>query len=123
MSDLMYGRLGNDTLSGGAGDDFMYGGFDTDILVGGAGNYLLVGEEISAVAAGFPGGGSIGADTLNGGDDIDTAAGMFLDQDFGGVDADTCTNSKILFQPCAGGTDLPDLLGVEEGTNGATNIE
>ncbi|MBC7908717.1 MAG: cadherin-like domain-containing protein [Rhodospirillaceae bacterium] len=56
--DSIYGNDGNDTLNGGAGNDYINGGAGTDSLNGGAGNDTLVG------AAG---------DTLDGGDNFDTA--------------------------------------------------
>ena len=41
--DRLYGQAGNDYLSGGTGDDSLYGGADNDNLSGDAGNDLLDG--------------------------------------------------------------------------------
>ncbi|MDY0870629.1 DUF4214 domain-containing protein [Dongia rigui] len=42
-SNLIYGYLGDDSLSGGAGDDVLNGGLGNDTLAGGTGNDTLVG--------------------------------------------------------------------------------
>ena len=41
----IFGRDGDDTLTGGNVDDTIYGGFGNDILIGGAGNDTQYGEE------------------------------------------------------------------------------
>lgn len=74
-ADLLFGRAGNDTLKGGAGDDSLWGGADNDTLDGGGGDDLLSGDA--------------GADTLTGGDFTDFLLGEGGDDIlFGGDSAD-----------------------------------
>lgn len=108
-NDIAYGRAGNDILAGHEGNDFMTGGYGTDVLTGGEDNDTMYGEEVSAAAAGFPGGGSIGRDTINGNDGFDVAYGMFGDADFGGINGDNCSNAEIVFAPCKAGDNLANL--------------
>ncbi|MFN6487676.1 DUF4347 domain-containing protein [Nostoc sp. DedQUE02] len=51
----LYGGVGNDTLTGGAGNDYLYGGNGNDLLNGGAGNDYLYGQggaDIFVLASG-----------------------------------------------------------------------
>ena len=84
-ANLLYGNLGNDTLTGGAGNDTVYGGQGDDSIVGGAGTNELW--------------GNLGADTITGagdsviygnqGDDVLISSGD--DTLYGGQDNDTAT--------------------------------
>ena len=76
IQNLMYGNVGNDTLSGmggndtldgGDGNDSLYGGTGSDVLLGGAGVDILNGENGDDVLD-----GGTGDDTLNGGQGNDT---------------------------------------------------
>ncbi|MBB6564111.1 Ca2+-binding RTX toxin-like protein, partial [Acidovorax soli] len=73
-NDTIYGRAGNDSLAGGTGDDSIDGEAGNDTLNGGAGNDML--------------GGSHGSDVINGGDGNDTlyAAGLYGGGAAGDVD-------------------------------------
>ncbi|MBL4680529.1 MAG: hypothetical protein JKY88_07380, partial [Pseudomonadales bacterium] len=63
--DNLYGRGGNDTISGGSGDDYIEGNTGADTLNGDDDDDTLVGGQ--------------GDDTLNGGDNNDTLYGDFQD--------------------------------------------
>jgi Ca2+-binding RTX toxin-like protein len=69
--------IDKDTLSGGNGDDSIFGGEDKDTIEGGAGNDLLSGGKGIDIVNGGLGNDTIygsryDADTLNGGDGLDT---------------------------------------------------
>jgi len=70
-NQIMYGRAGNDTLSGGAGNDYLRGEDDNDIISGGGGADRLYGDGGDDTLA-----GGAGADTLNAGAGNDTIAGL-----------------------------------------------
>jgi Ca2+-binding RTX toxin-like protein len=78
-SDCLYGDLGNDLLKGGLAGDTMFGGegdddlqgeIGKDTLAGGRGDDKLSGGDSNDV---LYGGSDAGADTLDGGEGIDTA--------------------------------------------------
>jgi Ca2+-binding RTX toxin-like protein len=66
-NDLIFGRLGADTLSGDTGADTLDGGDGADSLVGGDGNDSLFGGAFNGTDG--------GADTLEGGAGADTLTG------------------------------------------------
>ena len=55
QGDYIWGGIGNDTLSGGAGDDFILGWTDNDVLSGEAGNDTLDGGTGSNILSGGDG--------------------------------------------------------------------
>lgn len=67
---IMFGKAGDDTLTGSDGSDIIFGGDDNDILYGNGDSDILVGgygdDQLS---------GGAGSDYLNGGDGIDTLTG------------------------------------------------
>ena len=68
-NDILNGLGGNDFLDGGAGADLISGGAGNDTIVGGAGNDLLSGEAGSDLFLYTLGDG---ADSVDGGADVDT---------------------------------------------------
>ncbi len=89
-SDKLRGNNGNDELNGGAGDDFLRGGSGNDTLNGGTGDDYLNGGTDDDVLNGDANQdtllGRIGDDTLDGGSGNDT-----LD---GGIDNDVLTGGS-----------------------------
>ena len=79
IDELVYGRLGNDTIDGGGGDDELHGEGGDDILIGGDGNDTLYGEDGNDDLRGGLGidmlYGGIGDDLLDGGDGNDMLYG------------------------------------------------
>ncbi len=67
---LVWGGLGNDTISSGAGNDELHGGSGWDSIFGGAGNDIVVGESQSDTLF-----GGDGDDTLLGGESDDIIVG------------------------------------------------
>ena len=66
-NDYIYGRDGNDTLSGGEGDDTLVGEAGDDVLDGGVGNDYLYGKAGNDLLQ-----GGEGDDVLYGGDNYDS---------------------------------------------------
>ncbi|MDA0266454.1 MAG: hypothetical protein O3A14_05700 [Cyanobacteria bacterium] len=79
FDNIVYGRGGNDNLSGLGGDDNLFGQGGADTLNGGAGNDMLDGGAAADTLNGDDGDdillGGAGNDTLNGGDGLDTLLG------------------------------------------------
>ena len=77
--DAIYGRGGNDTLSGRGGDDDLFGGTENDYLSGGNGNDRLYGENGNDNLLGGEGNdflyGEHGNDSHDGGSGNDTIFG------------------------------------------------
>jgi Ca2+-binding RTX toxin-like protein len=96
--DSLYGGADNDTISGDAGNDLLYGGTGRDILSGGADNDTLYGDAGQDVLY-----GGAGRDELFGGDDEDQffvnftslandiSGAEIVDGGIGGTDQDTLT--------------------------------
>ena len=108
---IMYGGLGNDTLTGGSGNDILYGGDGDDTLNGGAGNDILD--------------GGAGNDYLNGGagDDIY----LFGSGDGQDVISDNLGSNKLIFKDNVYSTDIGVfksgnnlILGISGGTDTVT---
>lgn len=78
-SDKLRGNQGNDTLDGGSGNDFLRGGAGSDVLNGGSGNDYLNGGKDGDTINGDGGNDTLlgrhGNDTLNGGSGNDTLDG------------------------------------------------
>lgn len=73
--NVVYGNLGDDTITGGSGPDFLYGGQGNDVITGNG--YLSGGLGDDVLNAGTGGAyllGGQGVDTLNGGSGADTFA-------------------------------------------------
>lgn len=68
-NDVVLGGTGNDNLYGQGGDDILDGQGGDDNLYGGAGNDVLI-TDLNNNFGGFT--GDLGADTLDGGADMDT---------------------------------------------------
>ena len=94
--DTLSGGAGNDTMFGAAGNDSLSGGADTDTLFGGTGNDRLAGDAGQDWLYGGDGADSLdggaGDDTIEGGAGADTMAGglgsdRFLLSDFDGADS------------------------------------
>lgn len=67
-SDKLVGNGGNDSLSGGSGPDLLDGGFGHDDFFGGSGDDIMRGGDgDDDFFAGFLGGGTDGADLIDGG--------------------------------------------------------
>jgi Ca2+-binding RTX toxin-like protein len=86
---VVYGGLGDDTITGSAGNDLLYGGEGNDFLGGDNGDDVLYGGPGSDVLDGDAGDdtldGGTGADTLMGGSGFDTVS---YHDSTGGVVAD-----------------------------------
>ncbi len=79
LEDTLHGEEGNDWISSGDGDDFVNGGSGDDKIEAGCGNDTIVGGEGSDLICGEEGNDSIwgdeGSDFLQGGDGDDTIHG------------------------------------------------
>ncbi len=79
VATRVYGRAGNDVLTGGTLNDVFYGEDGNDTLVGNAGNDTLV--------------GGLGADTLNGGEGNDA---IYIDADDLSIDGGAGTDTAYV---------------------------
>ena len=82
--DMLYGEAGMDTLSGDDGADRLSGGLDADTLLGGAGNDQLYGEAGADILRGEGGDDRVYPDTSDtettGGSGVDTVDGLYASE-------------------------------------------
>jgi Ca2+-binding RTX toxin-like protein len=74
FTNLFYGGLGDDSLSGLGGDDSLYGGANNDTVLGGSGDDSIYGGTGRDLLY-----GGIGSDNIFGGDDQDLISMIFAD--------------------------------------------
>lgn len=86
FDDRFYGNSGNDTINGGEGNDTIRGGQGTDTLNGGVGNDTFTFAGISDISG--------LAETIDGGNDIDTLDFVTLGA-FGPIDLTLTTISNV----------------------------
>jgi len=123
-NDLIYAMQGDDTISAGDGDDIVYGDADDDVIDGGAGNDVLYGGAQDDALTGGDGNdilvGGVGDDVLDGGDGIDTVSYMAGLSDTAGVTVDLSTGEA--FGDEAGSDTLIDIENVIGGKGNDTLI-
>jgi Ca2+-binding RTX toxin-like protein len=88
-NDTLYGDEGNDSLKGGGGDDYLYGGSEHDTIDGGTGNDVLYGESGNDVLYGWSGNDYLSGGTGNDRLDGYATSGTEYDTLLGGIGADT----------------------------------
>jgi ELWxxDGT repeat protein len=93
-NDVLYGENGDDTLTGGDGYDILIGGEGNDTFLGGAGNDYLNGGAGNDILT-----GENGNDTLIGGDGNDIYV----------IDADVHTGTDTINETTTGGVDTLDF--------------
>ncbi|MEA2219655.1 MAG: hypothetical protein QOJ35_2281 [Solirubrobacteraceae bacterium] len=132
VATMLFGRAGDDTITGGGGNDVMIGGTGSDTLMGGGGDDIITAEDSpnapttsANVLDGGPGAdqlfGAAGPDDLRGGDGNDTELRGYGGNDVidGGAGADTLSGGAD--NDTLHGGDGNDVLGVDTrvGADGA----
>ncbi len=84
LANYIFGKVGNDSLSGHGGDDYLYGNEGDDFILGGSGNDYLVGDSVLDVST------DTSNDTIHGGAGNDRVrGGAGNDRLLGGADNDS----------------------------------
>jgi Ca2+-binding RTX toxin-like protein len=120
----IYGRDGNDTISGGGGDDNLYGEEGNDILNGDTGNDRLYGGNGNDAVNGGVGDDAFftdaGNDTLNGGTGFDYYVADYSDR---------TTGLTMTYDPTTGngtitiGSEIDTLISIESFNGGGLVID